>query len=56
MKTAASTLSAIAAQYRIDVRTLKNWLKPHPTLQPAPGQRILTPKQVKGIYEQFGEP
>lgn len=56
MKTVASTLSVIAAQYSIDLRTLKNWLKPHPNLQPAKGQRLLTPKQVKGIYDQFGEP
>lgn len=56
MKIKASSLSALAAQYGIDVRTFKNWLKPHPSLQPSQGQRLLTPKQVKEIYRQFGEP
>ena len=56
MKAVASTLSKLAAQYGIDLKTFKNWLKPYPNLQPASGQRLLTPKQVKEIYEHFGEP
>lgn len=56
MKAKATTLSTLSAMYGINLKTFKLWLKPFPELKPKPGQRILTPKQVKAIFEQFGEP
>ncbi len=56
MKLQATTLSQLSAMFGINLKTLKNWLKPYPHLLPKPGQRLLTPKQVQMIFDQFGKP
>lgn len=57
VKPEAATLSALAAAYKVDPRTLKRWIKPHEAkIGTPPGGRIFTPCQVAAIYEALGEP
>lgn len=54
----ALTLSEIASMYNITVRTLNSWMKAisdekRPNLK---GRRILTPKEVDAIWQEWGIP
>lgn len=56
MKPVACTLSELAEAYRINSKTLKKWIARYPEIQLIPNQKILTPLQVKMIFEKIGEP
>jgi hypothetical protein len=58
MKLEAKTLKELSQFYGIDARTFQRWIKPHETIigKPLNGSKIYTPKQVKLIFEAFGEP
>ena len=56
MQKNATSLSAIAADYKVHLVTLKKWLKAHPEIPLNAKVRILTPKVVKMIYEALGNP
>jgi hypothetical protein len=46
----------LAQAYGVHVSTLNKWLKNIPDLNLMKGQRVLTPKQVRLIMEDLGEP
>lgn len=52
----ASTKTQLAQQYGVHINTFKKWLSDFPAIKLSPKTRILTPKQVQLIYEEFGEP
>ncbi|MES2620344.1 MAG: hypothetical protein V4615_05780 [Bacteroidota bacterium] len=56
MKAATSTFSNLATEYGVTVRTLKRWLSDYKDLNIKHGQKILTPKQVRLIFDKIGEP
>jgi DNA-binding transcriptional regulator YiaG len=56
MKAVTASKSELANQYGISVRTLAKWLENIPELVIDKNVRLLTPKQVKLIYEKLGEP
>lgn len=51
-----STRKELAKRYGISYGTLATWLAKIEGLNLDPRKRILTPKQLKIIYEQWGEP
>jgi hypothetical protein len=55
-KPEASTLKQLAKQYKVDKRTLIDWLKPFKERVGERTGRIYTPKQVGIIFECLGEP
>ena len=50
------TKSELARAYGVHVSTLNKWLKNIPDLNLMKGQRVFTPKQVRLIMEDLGEP
>ena len=55
-KATAQTKGQIARSYGICVRTLNNWLSRFPEIVIDAKTKILTPEQVKMIYDKIGEP
>ncbi len=56
MKPKASTKTELAKMYKVHYDTFAKWLKSVPELNLLPTQRVLTPKQVKKIFDHLGEP
>ncbi len=50
------TKSQLAGEYGISVSTFMNWIKVIPDLRLTPCQKILTPRQIKKIYEHLDMP
>jgi hypothetical protein len=48
--------TTLAQGYGISYNTFKKWLSTIPNLNLSTKTRILTPKQVEIIYEEFGNP
>ena len=46
----------IAQKYGVCLITFNKWLEEFTELDIKPGQRILTPAQVRMIYQTIGEP
>ena len=51
-----ATKTELAAKYGVCYTTFINWLKKIDELKLNPKQRILTPKELKIIYDNLGEP
>jgi hypothetical protein len=56
MKVKSYTKSELAGFYGISGPTFKKWLREQSNLDLPPNIRILTPKQVAHIFEEFGIP
>ncbi len=55
-KTKTMSKSELAMAYKINISTLRVWLKRVPGLDLTAGQRLLTPRQVALVMEHIGEP
>ena len=56
MKAETATKTQLAKQYKVHYNTFIKWLKMIPDLELSSKQRLLTPKQVKIIYNHLGDP
>jgi hypothetical protein len=52
----AKLKSLLAKEYRVSYTTFVKWLNEVPNLNLKPNQRLLTPIQIKMIYEYHGHP
>lgn len=52
----ATTKKALAARYNVSYPTFLKWLLLIPELKKIKNRRLLTPKEIKIIYDEIGEP
>jgi len=56
MNVTTKTRTQLAKEYKVDYSTFNTWLNDIDELKLNPKRRLLTPKQVKMIYEHLGIP
>ncbi len=56
MKAETATKTELARRYKVNYSTFTKWLKRVPDLKMDSKNRLLTPKQVRIIYDHLGEP
>lgn len=55
-KIKAMTLTELANKYGVSIKTMYNWLKRKKIIKNKREGYLFTPKEVKIIYEELGEP
>lgn len=56
MNYTTKTRTQLAREYKVDYGTFNSWLNDIDGLNLHPKRRLLTPKQVKMIYDHLGTP
>jgi len=56
MNISTKTRTQLAKEYKVDYSTFISWLNDIDELKLHPKRRLLTPKQVKLVYEHLGDP